>query len=520
MRRSLLVAPLLSAALALPVLAQADRDVKTGGTGQETTLKLMINAGMDLALVYEGGEFREVAHWSNGGLAATSNSRDPYYFFNGPVWVQFWASLQDNIDLTVTLRNVPFNNNTSVQEAAGGNPHLDRNNWGAASNMQVSIKYANVKIREFFHQAVTLSLGLMDVIWDLRGKGNAVFLDVAHSESPWGEIDRAWATTVRTEEYPVGMKVTFSPTDQYMAEMGWFPVIHEAQTRFGISNGADQEAIYYLSGTAKFAPKWNGKVGAIVALFHGTNPADNVFTFGGGLVLQPMPELEIFGEGYYQEGQAWSERHAAGDLSRTSLGGVAFVDDGEHTSLMLLVGAHLDIPAGDMPIWAEAHFLYAEGHDMGPATEFSRNTGFALGAADNDLSGEFMSYENYDVMAILNSNEWGYDFDNNIIQFTGMVGTMMSAGGSMPNNLHLTLKLAYATPQEEWRVNAVPGIHGANDPKVYGFEIDICGRWYVNKNVNFYMTFAYLTGSEVLEMFNRETDDYAWLWMFGTQVSN
>lgn len=517
MKRATLLVTVLSVALSLPVFAQAEREVKTGGKGKEETLKLMINGGIDTALAYASEQLRETLHWANGGV--DGEGADPYYFFNGPAWVSFWASLQDNVEMNITIRNVPFNNDQSFQAANAGPGLLDYNEWGDDTNNAVIIKYAYMRIKELFDPAWSLSIGMMDVIWDIRGKGNAVFLDVAHAESPWADIARAWATSVRSEEYPIGFKLAYA-RDQFNFELGLFPVIREAQALAAPLNNSRQQAIYYLSGVFG-VDNQGSKIGGIFALFHGINPQDNVYTIGLGGVWIPQKDIEVFLEGYAQFGQAWTDS-VPGSANRAPLGGVpaGFAEDGEHSAFMFLIGGRLDVP-GETAAFVELHFLWVTGHDMDGGTSFNNQTGFGAGNANNDESREFMSYENYDVMILLNSNEWGYDFDNNLLQITLQGGVMLSTGGSMKNNLHFILKLAYAAAPQEWEIGAAPGgIHAADDPTGYGFEIDLVARWFMNKNASIYWAFAYLAGSEILENFNREEDAFAWMMLLGFAVNH
>jgi hypothetical protein len=507
----------MSVALSLPVFAQAEREVKTGGKDKETTLKLMLNGGLDVAFAYDSEQLRETGHWINGGV--DGENADPYYYFNGPAWLSFAASLQDNVELVIVIRNVPFNQDESDQDPAlaGANTNItSRTNWG--DNFNVTIKYAYMRIKELFDPAWSLSVGQMDVIWDIRGKGNAVFLDVAHAESPWSDVSRAWAHSVRSEEFPVGFKVAYA-RDQFNFELGLFPVIRDAQAAAGVVNQSRQQAIYYLSGVFG-VDNQGSKIGGIFALFHGINPQDNVYTIGLGGLWVPQKDIEVFLEGYAQFGNAWTDS-VPGSGGRAPLGGTpaAFAEDGEHSAFMFLIGGRLDVP-GETAAFIELHFLWVTGHDMDGGASFSNANGFALGNASNDESREFMSYENYDVMLLLNSNEWGYDFDTNILQITVQGGVMMSTGGAMKNNLHFILKLAYGVAPQEWEVAAVPGIHAADDPTGYGFEIDLVARWFLNKNANIYWSFGYLAGSEILENFNREEDSFAWIWLLGVQVSN
>lgn len=514
MKRASLMVPILALALTLPIFAQAERDVKTGGAGKEETLKLMINGGLDTAFCYESGQLRETVTWTNGGVGGVNIIRDPYYFFNGPAWVSFYASLQDNVELNLTIRTVPFSDGNGSQANGGTDAIIGRANWGDDITNGVVMKYAYMRIKELFNPHWSLTIGQQDIIWDVRGKGNAVFMDVAHAESPWGDIDRAWATSVRMEEYPVGFKVNYNQ-DSMAFELGIFPVIHEAQTLGGgllpaVSRSAAQQAIYYINGVFNIDDQ-GSKIGGIISLFHGINPTDNVVTLGVSGVFVPSKDFELFGDFYYQLGRAWSQ-------GRGSMGAAGpYVNTGDHSAYMVLLGGRMDIP-GDTGVFIELHFLYASGHDMDEGAEFSGANGFAV-AGVADRSHEFMSYENYDVMVILNSNEWGYDFDNNIMQITGQVGLMVSAGGSMKNNLHFIMKLAYAMAPEEWRMNAA-GPHPDTEEDVYGFEVDLTARWYLNKNASLYWTFAYLGGSGIIEAFSTDEDDFAWTMLLGVNVNN
>jgi hypothetical protein len=504
----LVIAHLLISLLA--VLAQAERDVKTGGPGKEETLRLMINGGIDMALAYDSAQLRETELWINGGVAPGNPLTEPYYYFNGPAWVSFWATLQDNVEMNLTIRTIPFRDTIHAHLPVGGQPIADRRNWGDDLNETVTVKYAYLRIKELFDPAWSLSVGQMDVIWDVRGKGNAFFLDVAHSETPWGDVIRAWASTIRTEEYPVGMKVNYQ-RDAFTAELGLFPVTHDPQNFFfagGVKNQSNQQALYYVNAIYNFGDG-GSRIGIIGALFHGFTPDDNVFTVGVSGVFVPCKDLEFFAEGYGQWGQAWTK-------NRATFVGPAFTEDGDQSAYATLVGSRLDI-AGELSGFVELHFLCVSGQDMKNGTRFDNALGLASPNADR--STEFMSYENYDVMLLLNSNEWGYDFDTNIMQVTLQGGLMLSSGAPMKNNIHLILKLAYAVAPEKWEV-AAAGSHGATSQDQYGFEIDFTIRWYMNKNANIYWSVGFLAGSEIIKMFSNEEDETAAVMLAGFQVSH
>jgi hypothetical protein len=376
-----------------------------------------------------------------------------------------------------------------------------------------------VRFKEVFDPAWTVTLGACPVVFDIRGRGDVLFLDATHAENPFPDAERHWATTVRVDSQPAGAKINYQ-RDQFTFELGIFPIALNTTGSFNIlAAGVDNPpGIYYLDMTVK-VDDMGSRIGAIFALFHGFFPRDNVYTFGAGGVFVPQKDLELFLEGYIQFGNVWS-------TGRPVLGTPSMpphAEDGAARGWALQAGARIDVP-GDTAFWAELVVIYITGQtagNEGVADEFEDGdpTGGGFANPDVDEVGEFLHYESNNRMVIMDSNQWGLDIDNNIIQISLSGAALLSTGAAMKNNLHLILRLAYGLAVEEWQTDNFGNGTTDNTADSYGFEVDATARYHFNKNANVYLTIAYLFASDIVELFNREEQTWAYIILIGTQVN-
>lgn len=493
-------------ALAVASFAQQERkDVFTGGKGLEETANLNINGGADIVGVYQSPQVRETALWVPGGDPPHDRT---HYFISPDIWLSFEGNLQDNVTIFAQIRSIRADNDPLVgppdwqDTGPVGDPDLARLNLNFGSNLTPIIKYAWVRISDP-DLGWSFILGQQEAVFNLRGN-NAFFLDASRSESPWGDVLRAWATTIRGENNPAGARIVYS-RDQVTAEIVALPVIVDALRLGAAPDNANQQAIYYLDVIYNVDDR-GSKVAVIGSVFHGAVPRDNVYTVGGAFTFTPVNEFTVFAEGYYQWGLAWTDGRAGiFDLPGSPFG--TMTEDGDHIAWAVMAGFLLNLSINESSSYfLEGHFLWITGHDMDGGASFGSGDGIVI--PTNDESTEFMSYENYDVMTILNSNEWGFDLDNNLMQITAQTGVKLSTGSTMPQNLHIVVNAAWARAIEDWEVPA-------GSENEIGYEVDLTVRLHFNKNSHIYVTGAYMGASKLIELFTSGGDAFAWLFLIG-----
>jgi hypothetical protein len=345
-----------------------------------------------------------------------------------------------------------------------------------------------------------MSFGLQDALFDVRGRGNAMLLDLAHAESPWGEIGNAWFSVVRVEQGPAGLRGSYH-TDGLEIEAGILQ-IDAGQGVSGLERVAYADAVFDLD-------EFNGRIGVIAALFSGPGKGESVITLGGAFCFQLTSEIELFGELYFQTGTAVSQ-------GETTLDGIGpFGQDADAAGVAWVVGGLLKAE-GPTETWVELSVISISGFEQSTVS-LAATSGVSGGnlATNVDETAEFLSYENNDDMLILDSNEWGFDIDNNIVQIKVKSGMAISTGRSIPHDLRLVGKLALADTVEDFVVT--DGVLTTED--AWGIEFDARIEYLLNRNAVIHLTFAYLFGSDVMEHFNDEDEDSMILFLLGTTAT-
>jgi hypothetical protein len=244
------------------------------------------------------------------------------------------------------------------------------------------------------------------------------------------------------------------------------------------------EALYAVDFFYNLDDK-GSRVGAILALSSFASSDTSVFTLGGGATLRNLvPNLELYGEIYFQFGNA-------GTIGGTSLdaGGFAFQ-----------IGAQYQLP-GEMAPWVGANITWISGDGDDNPTD--------------DEVGNFLSYENINDLLILEDMYFGYDWDANYFAIKLSGGLALSVGGGK-NNLELSAILGITRTVEDVQFTS-----GGEDR--LGNEIDVKARWILTKQASLHAAIALLFGSDVVEQSMEDSgfsgaDDSTILYMLGADL--
>ncbi|MBI2901074.1 MAG: hypothetical protein HYY17_12885 [Planctomycetes bacterium] len=456
-------------ATAAPAFAQK---VETKPERQDT-LRIIITGELDL-----DGVLR--SHNATAAGAGGDDHGSDVWTVEGDIRLRLDIEMQERIGAVLSLR--------TRRLTGGAGPVLavdnaiafrgaDTNRLGAnPEETLVLVDEASVTFNEFIDPQMRLAAGIVPVVFDLRGRGEAFFFDPRRSGG-FGKNAGATVFGFADELQPAGVHLTYV-RDAFGAGLFALPAIVEG----GDPSGDESAYGFWFMFTPKLFAEGT-RLGSFVAVDSFPGSETSVWTLGGGLDLHGIVDgLEIYAESYMQFGRAG--RNAAGDV--LSVGGWA-----------LLVGAEYRIPDNERAIWFGLGFSWITGDDD---------------AAD-DKVGNFLSYENVNEMLVLEDRTYGLDLDTNYLSFKIKGGISFSVGSEAKNNLELSLLVGFNRLVEELSVGG-----GAASSNRIGHEVDLRAKLAATKQLAFETAVGILFGADVLEdVFGAEGNSAA-VWMFGTRL--
>lgn len=492
MTKGTLFGTILSFALAFSAFAQ-EREVKTGGAGKEETVKLMVNGWANVYWALTNGDLNETSKWTPGG-DPTGDDNDANAGVVGEVSLRFQATLQDAVDVVVELRT----RDTANDVAQDGTNYLG----GSSANgtADPTVRHGYVSVRELIGPEWGLKLGVQPVKFDLRGRGNALFLDSENAESAFRNGPFAGAISgilsVRPETYrdelnAVGLVLNYKK-DKMCFEFGAVEMVPgESFSQF---NPESDESLYYANLIYE-ADDMGSKYGAIVALMKAAESRSRAWTIGAGASLKNLGQkgLEVFAEGYLQTGTLYDQPNLLPPTPK----------DVDAKGFLVNAGVRLDLEGEGAP-WVELSFLWVSGQE-------DSNASGALDATEDETD-EFFSYEGNDDLLILEDHVVGLDIDNNY--WTGRIKAGTTLGEK--KNIKVEARAAVATAVEDIEV-ILGGVQKSED--ALGWEFDLSLTYVVNKNASVYVAGGWLTGADVLEFFTEDREDSAFAVKVGTFVN-
>jgi hypothetical protein len=335
-----------------------------------------------------------------------------------------FLSADTRIRLDVRMTNV-----RAVAELATL-PYDDGENLGLGSDgPDVILKQLFVDFEEFPDPGVTFRAGAFEYAWRIRPHGEPFLLDLGHAESFFsGPGDR-------DVELPAGVLLKWRAGDFVEVEAFGITTIE------GGSSHADETA----AGALVNFPL-SERSAVFLGLLHVDGDGDpSVTTFGGGadVYFGPERELELFGEGWSQSGSM------GGGVSKRAW------------------GAHLGARGVAGPWRAELSGAWRSGDDD-PA---------------DDRDETFNSYEGQERFRIVESAEFGLDWDVNVTSLRASLARRI--GDSAEARLDAA----------RFRLAA----EAAGLDRELGIEVDATVTVEVGDAVAFWISGAALFGSDVLE---------------------
>jgi hypothetical protein len=431
MKTSALFTPALIAVLALS--ANAQQGIQTNADRKET-LKVTVSGGFDIDWVFRGKEVIAVLGFGMQDEARIESNAN----------VRFDIDLSNKVSVILNLATVRLNgdySNIGTLGSGGQNVEL----WDLA-----------VRIQEVLDPAITVQIGTNnDFMFDIRGRGSPLFFAPGMS----GTFGANTAVGSLDYNQVAGVVMWYNRDAAHFA-LALLPAINEGGA------ASNDEAAYAVTFYYDLDSVGKGsRLGAILAVntlssASAGSATSSIITIGGGASLKGlggMEGLEVFGEFYIQSGDIGTNGDA---------GGTAFS-----------LGGHYDLQGEGAP-WVGLEFTILSGDDD---------------PLDTDVDA-FLSYENVNDFAIIESNLLGLNIGSNYTAIKIMGGISFTAGGGEKNNISLSGGLGLFSATEDINVGGTIG----NTDKL-GTEFDVKLAYAYSKAVSMDVTVAFLFGSEVLE---------------------
>jgi hypothetical protein len=497
---------------AVSATAQDKKEVTFKG---EDTLKLSIGGSIDLDYVYRDGAVNEWSRWIEptsktltgntvGGNRATKTDD----FVLGLITLRIDADLKEKASATVEFQNhtvsgVPSGltatDNTASSSGQNGNSELGND------NIELDVEQAYVTLREFGNMLDSwIQMGVMDVTYDPRGRGNPLFFSPRRSESPWRELNRTRPLTERATGEPTGVlwgyhRANVDTTIFLLPSLAEGGNLSGDEGALGVWTYLNMDSLGKGSRIGLIGTCFYGGQGVTTTAVSGqTSFTDNhnqpIYTLGEAVVAKMDGGLEFFHEFYYQFGHA-------GHINSDSRSQSRLLD--QHANSFTL-GFRWEGSADQEGLWFEMEYLNVSGDND----------------QDDNTQSAFVSYENNNELVILESNTMGLDIDTNYwkVQLAG--GRAMTVGSStVKNNLELGLTIGYA--EMAWnsptRNFAIAGTNYDREGEL-GIEVDATVNYWINKSVGVDTTIGTLFSSDVMEIYTHDDETTTWLWTLGTSA--
>jgi hypothetical protein len=265
----------------------------------------------------------------------------------------------------------------------------------------------------------------------------------------------------------------------------------------------------------------------------------DIWTLGIGVLLKDIgtPGLELFGEVYYQSGDAG---HATNDdLLRTDLTPLEIaqqpqlfqiggVPSGGNTAANFsdLVMTNTGLPYGNHPSEVLDHEAWA--FQIGFRYDALQTAGkpwidvsYTFRTGDENLTDgkhqNFLSYEDVDDLAIIEGNDLGLDVDTNYWAFKTAGGLHFATVGGHSDNVSLSGILGFAGFDED--IPRSPFVApGGGKEEGLGAELDIKVGYAYNDALSFNALLGILMSADALKAFTVDDDDDAWLFNAGMNL--
>ncbi len=468
------LAPLFILALAFSAFAQ-EKPITTL-KDRADTVKVTVSGAVVLDYVWRSGP---LAAYTTDIESTPAVPRDENTF-EGELGIQLDIELSDKVNAVVQIGRERVDANTFI--VFTGNGQVD---W-----QEIVIREMRVNINEFLTPQLSMQVGIPTWSFDVRGKGNSFAFDPRHAQSATRNAGTTQDVTgtlgarggAPDELDPMGAVLTYK-MDALTLDLVFLPMVIEG------GPPSEDEALYAVDLWYNLEQVGKGsRVGGILALGSGADHPTSVFTIGGGAVLKELvPGLEIYGEVYFQ----------FGDAGKNALG-----DDADAAGLALQVGAQFNFES-DLAPWIGANItmISGDGDDTIDDTDVDR----------------FLGYENINDLIIIEDMCFGLDWDTNCFAIERSGGLAFSVGGGK-NNIELSAILGITRTMEDVYFGVAVGGEDA-----LGTEFDARMKWHITKQASLNAAVGFLFGSDILEesmggSANDNSEDNAMMYTVGADL--
>jgi opacity protein-like surface antigen len=443
MKKAVILAPLFAVALSSMAFAQAV-DKQKGAT---ETVKISIGGSGQIEYVWRQAD---LAEWRS--LSSGTDDTDEIM---ADLWIRFDVELTDKVSGVIEM---------------GIDPQVGSGGLGGTG---ISPIFGQVyaQFAEVLDPAITVRLGQIRVVFDIRGDGQSIVLDTFRSESYFDAADPSsgFGAGALNHSYSAGLTFQYQ-RDAITLNVALLPVVGGA----GEASVGDRLSVYTAMFWYNLDSVGKGsRLGVIAAIFGGGLPGGSAdetsaFTIGAGVdLLGLVNNLEIFFEVYGN----------FGDLQdQVGSGGIG-----------LNVGAKYNFESDSKP-WVELKITFLSGED----------------GTDQDVD-NYLSMENVGDLMILESNIYGVDWDTNMLAIKILGGVSFTAGAT-PNALSLRVAIGIVSAVDDDTLGSNDGV---------GNEVDIKLNYAYSKAANLFVALGALFGSDMLEGISSENEDGSFMMTLG-----
>lgn len=469
MKKAVLLIPVFALALSATAFAQTVDKQK----GSEA-VKITIGGWSDFDWIYR--DRTESAIRGNGqlagsgvgwaGVSAFTQSQTSFHNYTN---IRLDVELTDKVSAVIEFGTEPFENSNFTGSSLLGNA------IGA-----VNFRNLYVQMAEVFDPAITIRVGQIHTVFDIRGDQQSIVYDSFWTPGPTAYVgqdavvggqnsavlDSAIGNTVSA-----GAQLTYK-RDAIQLDLVLFPAVQEAFT----ANPAHRDvANYYLDFWYNIDSLSKGsRFGLLALLTHvppvgaGAGPG-TMFTLGGGTDLYFLDKnaLEFFFEVYFQFGNV-NAVSGGPDLKAQGIGldaGLKYKFD------------------SDLQPWLQAKVTWLSG-DNNPT--------------DNNQKAWVSQGIQRDLL-VLEDPLFGMNIESNDLIFCFSGGLAFSTGGAIKNNVQLSAAIGIANADKGIVVGPTSSGSTARSEKNLGDEFDIKLKYIYTKALSLDLGLGYLFSSKVLE---------------------
>lgn len=504
-------------AVSMTTFAEA-QNVATGGKPENAT-KITITGEVDLISYWRDEQVNEIIeneyrrNTAQVGIPRVvdyeGDSATALYFR-----LRFDAELADKVKAVVEFENRLLESVLDGGVNSGHEAH--QSVWGGQGGNQfdVHLGEAYIEASEFLWQPLTLKAGIQNLCYDLRKNGRPFFLDVRNAELafisplqesfagwyyPQSDLFNSWGATNRNGYFrdqnreAGGWKMTYQE-DAITLDVFWMTImetlsLEQVFTPAPVNRVRGDRVDEGLFGVnLDYAIDENSLVRALFAIIANDSWANKVYTLGFGVDYYVLPELELYGELYYQWGQY-------GTWIGTGPAATEVEDEIPHGAWAGYIGGKYTFQDIAVKPWLDLSYTYVTGDNA------DLNGDGSLANMEPEENNDFVSYENNNATLILENSLLGLDIDSNYWKAQVEGGITFD----LMNEADTSLSLLYAYAglvEEPNRVGlslTTPPTPDLQLNDKLGQEFDIRCAWAYSKSLTFGLNLGWLFNAEFFE---------------------